>query len=391
MRRASTALSVAILVVALAACGQGSDDLPQLVDAAVSPDGRLVAYAARDGDDLDLFVVRADGGRPRLVAGSARSEQSPVWSPDSTRLAYLVGDGYTYGGPGELWVAHAAGGRRIRLTAMASRDAEWSPDGRRVAFASAERLDEVEGSGGRLFVVGADGARLRRVARDLHGDRPRWSPDGFLIAFWSGRFDDDEFRDRGDIYAVDVRTDRVQRLTRRNDVGSYTAQWTRQRTILFTRELDLTTAIVETADARTGRIRRLRGPSLLWGHAIWSPDGRRILVDAGDGLDVLRLDGSARQRVDRRVMTSGHTWSPDGRLIAYDTFGGLYEPVPTDVVIASLGRPRARNVTRTPESSETVAGWLADSRHVVVVRDERSLWVFDLAGRGRRLVPVAAR
>jgi hypothetical protein len=90
-------------------------------------------------------------------------------------------------------------------------------------------------------------------------------------------------------------------------------------------------------------------------------------------------------------MTSGHTWSPDGRLIAYDTFGGLYEPVPTDVVIASLGRSRARNVTRTPESSETVAGWLADSRHVVVVRDERSLWVFDLAGRGRRLVPVAAR
>lgn len=71
-------------------------------DPAFSPDGRWLAFAARDGATTDIFVLPAEGGVPlRLSAqGAARA---PSFSPDGALLAFLAV------APGEagfdLWVA----------------------------------------------------------------------------------------------------------------------------------------------------------------------------------------------------------------------------------------------------------------------------------------------
>ncbi len=58
----------------------------------------------------------------------------------------------------------------------------WSPDGRRITFAS-ERDGNLE-----IYVMNADGSGVNRLtyngARDLF---PAWSPDGRHIAFHSNR------------------------------------------------------------------------------------------------------------------------------------------------------------------------------------------------------------
>lgn len=71
-------------------------------DPAFSPDGRWLAFAARDGAGTDLFVLSTTGSTPlRLTAqGTARA---PAFSPDGTQIAFLAV------APGEagfdLWVA----------------------------------------------------------------------------------------------------------------------------------------------------------------------------------------------------------------------------------------------------------------------------------------------
>ena len=65
----------------------------------------------------------------------------------------------------------------------------WSPSGRQLAFASVNDRGNEKPVGGRaLYVVGLDGANLRRVTPWAlgAGDRPDWSPDGTRILFRTG-------------------------------------------------------------------------------------------------------------------------------------------------------------------------------------------------------------
>lgn len=61
----------------------------QSYDPAFSPDGRWLAFAARDGGRTDVFVSAAGGGTPmRLTSlGTARA---PAFSPDGALLAFLA-------------------------------------------------------------------------------------------------------------------------------------------------------------------------------------------------------------------------------------------------------------------------------------------------------------
>jgi TolB protein len=58
-------------------------------DPAYSPDGRWLAFAARDGTSVDLFAVPGGGGAPLRLSdlGTARA---PAFSPDGRQLAFLA-------------------------------------------------------------------------------------------------------------------------------------------------------------------------------------------------------------------------------------------------------------------------------------------------------------
>ena len=81
--------------------------------------------------------------------------------------------------------------------------ADWSPDGRRIAFVS-ERDGQSE-----IYVMNADGTDQRRLTFNLGAVRsPRWSPDGKFILFASDLLGDyDLFVIRADGSAVYRLTD----------------------------------------------------------------------------------------------------------------------------------------------------------------------------------------
>jgi hypothetical protein len=105
----------------------------------------------------------------------------PALSPDGKLLAYASDRAAPPGSEGNLdiWVQQLAGGEPMRLTRDPADDSEpvFSPDGSKIAFRS-------ERAGGGIYVISTLGGEERLVAPG--GRSPRFSPDGNEIAYYVG-------------------------------------------------------------------------------------------------------------------------------------------------------------------------------------------------------------
>ena len=140
-----------------------ADGQRELADLAFSPDGRVLAVGGRDGA-VALWEWRSGTLQRRLEHG--RGSTHPAWRPDGTMLAVGGGDRTI-----SLWAA-ATG---ERLGTLSGHDGSvnavrFSPDGRRIASASADQsacVWDPAGSGPLLCVPFAE--QVYSLA---------WSPDG---------------------------------------------------------------------------------------------------------------------------------------------------------------------------------------------------------------------
>jgi Tol biopolymer transport system component len=147
-----------------------------------TPDGHDLVYASdRMHGSWQLYRIPVFGGSPREVLLGAREINDPAISPAGHRLAYTQTPTMS-----AIWVASLPAGENPHtrpILRSPSREAfpSWSPDGKRIAFVSAESgADEV-------WVSDADGNNRAQVTA-LKGppiSRPRWSPDGKTLLFSS--------------------------------------------------------------------------------------------------------------------------------------------------------------------------------------------------------------
>ena len=255
--------------------------------AAVSDDGRVVAYTSTDyprHSDVDVSSASGAGLRRIGVGGQ------PALSRDGKLLAYVTRSGIAL-------VGLDGGGRRLIRT-RTGEVPSFSPDGRTLLFA--EQIHE-------------DPDRYSVVVKPLRGPRrvlfrtgpadaacitsallPSWSPDGRSIAY----VDCEDDPDRAGLYVV--RPDGTHRRRVAPNADDFTWSPNGRRIVL----VDFFKVAVVGADGRG--YRRLRLPGFRASRAIWAPGGRRLVLSGWTGEDdrqiwTVGLDG----RGLRRVTSSG--------------------------------------------------------------------------------------
>lgn len=272
----------------------------------------------------------------------------PAWSPDGRRVAFAS----DRQGNSNIWVQELSQTEPIRVTSSPAREwqPDWSPDGGWIVYRS-------EQDGGGLYIVAAEGGAARQLS--VFGTRPRWSPSGDLILFSNAT----SRAGARKLYVVDPRGGAPR------EIGADVIE-------------PLTSSIWASVDAA------------------WHPDGRRIsvwgrlpegrwtfaTVNVATGAAVYsRLPESGLRDLDRqRVRLGRFVWAPSARFLYFEG-----QAAETRNIWRVAVEPSTLAWIGTPERLTTDVGEEADlalspegTRLAFTVRTQRtSVWALDFDPR----------
>jgi Tol biopolymer transport system component len=370
-----------------------------------SPDGRLVAFQwnGPTKDNLDIYVKQVGRGEPLRLTTDPANDESPAWSPDGSEIAFVRRSGEV----ASIYTVPSLGGAEAKLyesrAALFGNNLSWSPDGRWLAFPERSAV----GNPSRIYLLPLDTRQripLSSPPATPYGDvAPEFSPDGKRIAFarvmsyfaW-------------DIWAQPVPSGEATRLTHESYEVISRLAWTADgREIVFAAEDALfrvpiaggapqaVAGVGENAGdpailrnqmvfvqslPQLSKIWRMRGPAHRGqdraaapilpstrqdGFPDYSPDGKRLtFMSDRSGFLEIWISGSDGSRpvqlTNLRKASSTPRWSPDGRRIV---FGCRLGEEDEDIYVVDADGGIPRRLT-SEKSGDEVPSWSRDGRRI---------------------------
>lgn len=160
-----------------------------------SPDYTKIAFHSYDGKSQEIYVINSDGSGLTQITKNSIMTGAPDWSPDGKLFAFTCVLDTLESNPRanrEVCIMKTDGSGWVRLTNNSTADGEanWSPDGTKIAFYS-ERDSNSEVA--EVYVMNADGSNQTRLTNNPANDAPgEWSPDGtkmFLVTNRDGNYE----------------------------------------------------------------------------------------------------------------------------------------------------------------------------------------------------------
>ena len=378
---------------------------PRLADPQISPDGRTVLYVQTTTDgksgrrNADIWSVAADGtGQPKALISGERSESTPRWSPDGTRIAFLANrDGAT-----QVYIANADGGDVKKLTGLhrgVQAPLVWSPDGSKVAFVSdvypectddacnRKKTEEAEANPVKVhrltrllyrhwdewrenlrhhvFVATVADGRARDLTPGDYDSPPyfqedaaiAFSPDSRTIAFVSNREGNDReaWTTNNDVFLVPVDGGEPRPLTKANRAADTHPQFSRDGRTLFVLAqrrpgFESDRWYLDAYDVAAGTKKTLfTTPDLSIGEYALSKDGLTVWFTAGEqartNLFTVPVTGGTPNRVVKGGSISGIQPGANGVVFSMSTLIS-----PPDIYRASAGEGLVQPLTHANES-----------------------------------------
>jgi hypothetical protein len=148
---------------------------------AISPDGKRVVFSKRaeqTSDNADLWMIDVARGVSSRFTFRPGVSADPVWSPDGSRIIFEANNSSIYEKP-------ASGSGEEKLLSgggINSRPLDWSPDGRSVVYQEFGRT-----TGQDLWILPLEGDRKPRpyLATPFDERDAQFSPDGRWMAYAS--------------------------------------------------------------------------------------------------------------------------------------------------------------------------------------------------------------
>ena len=334
----------------------------------------VAAYMWWPQNSTGAAVMRFEN--PAQVTTTTGVEEFAEWSPDGRMLAYSASTTGHLVDDWDIWVVQPGSGAPINRTeGFGGRNMfpSWSPNSDLISFWSSR-------DGGGCYVMPALAGAPRRVSpASMFDPNPvQWSPDGNELSCVVGTVE----KPMLSLVSLDTGQER-RRLAlpgeRRRMFVTTSPDQRRIAMVIADGGLDSDTSKLVVHDIETGTLQSLTdGRSKAWSPS-WSSDGRSLyyVAQAGASMDLWEqpFTGDGTAAGPPRTITAGigmrsAALSRDGRRLAY-----------------SIGR-RIGNIYRVPFRQDKPATW-AEAEQLTF--DQASVQCFDLDRNGTRLAVSSDR
>jgi hypothetical protein len=295
-----------------------------------------IAYSRIDTSEYHIrshvFLANPDGSSERMISVPTGQTMmgDPAFSADGSRLVY---EGMSRFGFGHIVIANGDGSDPQRLPGE-GKDPVLSPDASRIAYRrDINSVDDPSQSG--LYLQDADGTDLVRL-----GDfaTPDWSPDGStIVAMETEPGNWSQAPEGADLFAVSPAGGTPRALTDTPVVESNPSWSPDGREIAYVVERSGKASEVWVMNADGSGQHFVRDGY----RPIWSPDGSKLLFEAGEEGDLWIMDADGT----------------NARVLVRDAFGAAWQPV-ADAPEPVNHAPTCDDVRVTPRVLQNANGRL---------------------------------